>query len=288
MDERGAEEFDLTRQPILWSRRGRSVLLLICGCSVFFAGCHRARKRLLDDNYQLYARAQAALADRQYQKAIRELGDIGLVNPIEADLDPQIKLTLADSYFFQPGLVNVVEAQSRYEQFLSFYPLHEKAPYARYQIGACLFQQSEDPENDQEFTYRALEHFQAMVRDLPPEDPWREAALVMVHKAQDKLAAHEWDVAMFYKKKDKNLGLIQRLQQLVDSYPNSRFREQAFLELATAYQAAGDLRQARLNLDRLLSEYPAGKLRQQAETLRGQVVGKIAAEEKPEKKSENR
>ncbi|MDQ7006764.1 MAG: outer membrane protein assembly factor BamD [Acidobacteriota bacterium] len=239
-------------------------------------GCHRGDKKLSDDNYRLFEEARQELADRNYQSAIRRLGDIGLIRPIESELDPQIKLLLADAYFFQSGVVNVVEAQSRYEQFLSFYPLHPRAAYARYQVGMCLYLQSEDPENDQEFTYRALRHFEAMTRDLPPDSPWRTAATVMVHKCQDKLAAHEWHVAQFYRRRGYPLGMIHRLQRLVDGYPNSRFREQAFFELAKGLEDRGDLEQARLNLDRLLAEYPTGKYRGQALALKDEIIARLA------------
>ncbi len=242
-------------------------------------GCHRGEKGLVDDNYQLFEQAQQELAGRRFQAAIRTLGDIGLINPIETELDPQIKLLLADAYFFQAGTVNVVEAQSRYEQFLSFYPLHPRSAYARFQVGMCLFLQSEDPENDQEYTYRALRHFDAMTRDLAADDPWHTAATVMVHKCQDKLAAHEWHVAEFYRRRGFPIGMIHRLQRLVDGYPNSRYRERAFFRLAKGLEDRGDLEQARLNLDRLLADYPSGKLREQALALKDAIVTRLEQSE---------
>lgn len=244
----------MKRDP-LFVRAGRMTLLLLLAL-LLLSSCRGKRDALIDDNELLFAHAQALIAQRDFSQAERKLGDIGLVSPVPPEMDPQIKLALADSYFYQFGLINAVEAQSRYEQFLSFYPLHPRANYARYQIGVCLFLQSEDPENDQEYTLRAMEHFDAMVRDLPDGDPWQMAAKGQRIKAFDKLAAHEWAVANFYLSKERYPGVIRRLNKLVDRYPGTRFREDALVELMRTYIAVGDPEQARLTLGRLQADYP--------------------------------
>ena len=233
-------------------------------------GCNK-RRELLEDNELLFAQAEEQIARRRFTEAIRSLGDVGLITPVSQELDPKIKLALADAYFYQSGNVALIEAQSRYEQFLSFYPTHPEAERARYMVGLCLFRQAESPENDQEFTLRALTHFQSMFLDLPANSPWRIPVRQQLMRAQDRLAQHEWQVARFYRKKDKRLGEIGRLNTLVDLYPDSSLREEAFILLAEAHLAVDDVEQARLALDRAMSEYPDGDLAQRARELRDQV-----------------
>ena len=244
---------------------------LVVAFALFIPGCHRQSK-LSDDNDVLYRRARQNIADRRFMQAIRVLGDVGLITPISDELDPKIKLALADAHFYQPGTVNVVEAQSRYEQFISFYPTHDSAFYAKFQVGACLLRQAESPENDQEYSVRATRHFQQMVAELPDENPWRRAAQTMLIKAQENLAEHEWLVAKYYSDHEKWAGAIERLTRLVDSYSGSARREEAFLSLARALVAAGDLDGASAAIERMLREYPDGPWAATAQVLRDEIT----------------
>ncbi|RMG43493.1 MAG: outer membrane protein assembly factor BamD [Acidobacteria bacterium] len=253
-------------------RRAIPLALLLA----FGAACHH-RKELVEDNELLYERAREAIARRKFLQAIEMLGDVGLVAPVGEALDPLVKLALADAYFYQGGIVDIAEAQNRYEQFVSFYPNHPRARYARFQAGVCKFRQAEDPENDQEFARKALEHFEAMLSDLPEDDPWRFAAAAMLERAQDRLAEHEWLVARFYLRRGRDRGAVGRLEELVTRYPGSRRREQALYELALAQRRLGHLEASRDALRRLLADYPEGPLRSRAERLLEELEAEGAA-----------
>ncbi len=220
-------------------RIGPSLLVVLAGLALLLPGCHRGRETL-DDNEEIYRKAQEYLARRRFLEAIQVLGDAGMVTPVARDLDPDIKLALADAYYYQGGTVNVIEAQSRYEQFLSFYPLHPRASYARYMIGLCLFEQAEDPENDQDYSLKALRHFERMIRELPRDDPWYAPAKVMYLKCQDRIAEHEWLIANFYYRREHWMGAIRRLETLIDRYPAARRREEALYLLARSWQRQGN------------------------------------------------
>ncbi|MCU0230011.1 MAG: outer membrane protein assembly factor BamD [Acidobacteria bacterium] len=223
-------------------------------------GCGSSKKKdqLSEDNEALYAEARKLIEQRRFVEATTRLGDVGMVAPVGEALDPMVKLALADAFFYQLGTSSAIEAQSRYEQFLNFYPLHPMSSYARFQVGACLLEQASLPSNDQEYSRRARDHFRAMLRELPPDDPWRLAALQAAAKAGDMLAEHDWQVADFYRRRGKPLGEIQRLARLVDEYPASQRREEALYRLGQAYAQVGDSATARLSYERLIADYPAG------------------------------
>ncbi len=256
---------------VSWSRW----LALAAAASLLVSGCHRNRD-LVGDNLELYRMAQQNIADRRFMEAVRVLGDIGLITPISDDLDPKIKLALADAHFYQPGTVSVVEAQSRYEQFIAFYPLHESAEYARYQVGVCLLRQAESPENDQEYSVRATQHFQQMALELPESSPWRRAARLMLIKAQENLAEHEWLVAEHYLKHEKWKGAIARLSNLVEKFEGAARREEAFYELARALAASGELARASATVEVMLSEYPNGSWSSAARQLGEEIASRPA------------
>lgn len=250
----------------------RLALVLVAVAVLVLPGCHRKRNREVLENEVLYGRAQRQIEQRRFQKAIETLGDVGLAAPVSDELDPKVKLALADAFFFQNTAVSIVEAQSRYEQFLGFYPTHASSPYARYMIGMCLMEQAEDPENDQEFSLKALAHFRAMAAELPEGSPWGTAARTMLARAQDRLAEHEWLIAQFYLGKSEWKGAIGRLSTLVDQYPGSRRRGPALLDMARAHRESGDSGAARASLERLLVDYPAGPLAERAKAMLGQLA----------------
>ncbi|MCU0224831.1 MAG: outer membrane protein assembly factor BamD [Acidobacteria bacterium] len=252
------------------SRTARRLVLpaLLLPLALALPGCGSSKKRdqLNEDNEALYREARELIEERRFVEATTRLGDVGMVTPVGETLDPMVKLALADAYFYQLGTTSAIEAQSRYEQFLNFYPLHPMSSYARFQVGACLLEQASDPSNDQEYPRRAGEHYRAMLRELPPGDPWRLAALQASARAGDMLAEHDWLVAQFYRQRGKPLGEIQRLARLVDEYPSSQRREEALFQLGQAYAKAGDQAKARLSYERLIADYPAGTWAGEAQT----------------------
>mgnify|MGYP006300182939 CR=1 FL=1 len=255
--------------------RRLAALVLIVGLT---SGCwwRDDDRELMVDNEELYRKARVDIAQGQFFRASERLGEVGLTKAVSPELDPYVKLAIADSYFYRGGSINAIEAQSRYEQFLSFYPTHEMSSYARYQIGVCLFRQSERPENDQEYTLRARNHFRDMLADLRPDDPWRLPAAAMRQRAEDKLARHEWQVASFYVEEQEHLGAITRLEKLVREYPGALVRHEAMLVLARSYADVGDYAQARLTLDRLVDEYPGAKGSSSVATLRQRIEKGLA------------
>ncbi len=231
---------------------------VLLAASLVAAGC-ASTKVIESDNFVLFEEAQRNIANRKFLPAIERLGEIGLITPVTPELDPDVKLALADAYFYQRGTVDTIEAQSRYEQFLAFYPLHEKADYARFQIGQCLFRQSESPWNDQEFTIRAIIYFQQLAAETEPGSTWNRAALSMVLRAGEKLAEHEFLVGRFYVKQKKYEGAVLRFEKILEDYPNSRHREETLFELGKAYLELDRKEQAVATLQKVVDEFPGSE-----------------------------
>jgi outer membrane protein assembly factor BamD len=250
-------------------RTQRIPLIALAILSLSIPACSGRKQLQLADNETMLAQAQQLIARRKLLQAVQLLGDVGLVTPVAEELDPQVKLALADAYFYQGGTINVVEAQGRYEQFLNFYPLHPLAGYARYQVGACLFEQSEQPSNDQEYSLRALEHFEAMARDVPGNQPWKFAARVMAAKAQAQLGEHEWLVGKYYFDRKRWAGAAGRFRSLIERFPGSYRRENAYYFLALTHEQLGDQEQARLVWKRQIDEFPNGTFAQAAKSKLG-------------------
>ena len=86
-----------------------------------------------------------------------------------------------------------------------------------------------------------------MIRTYP-RSPLREDAEKHLTLALDRLAKHEHIVARFYIKRKSYLSAVQRLNDLVDTYPNYSDRAGVFFDLGSALAALGRNGEARLHL----------------------------------------
>lgn len=164
-------------------------------------------------------------------------------------------LRIADTYYEQGDPVNLVEAQYKYRDFINRYPTSENADYAMLRIAMCSFKQMEKPDRDQQKTKEAVEKFDDMLKTFP-KSALRAEAEARRQEAVDRLAKHEHLVARFYIKRGSYNAALQRLNYLVDNYPNYSERDAVFFDLGTALSALGRAGEARLYFERIVSEFP--------------------------------
>jgi outer membrane protein assembly factor BamD len=164
-------------------------------------------------------------------------------------------LRIADTFYEQGDPVNLVEAQYKYRDFINRYPTSDQADYAMLRIAMCSFRQMERPDRDQTKTREALQKFDDVIRTYP-NSPLRAEADARRQEVLDRLARHEHLVARFYMKRGSWNAAVQRLNFLIDTYPNYNERAGAFYDLGNALSRLGRTGEARLYFERVVSEFP--------------------------------
>lgn len=164
-------------------------------------------------------------------------------------------LRIADTYFEQNDPVNLVEAQYKYRDFINRYPTSDRGDYAMLQIAMVSYKQMERPDRDQQKTHEAVEKFNDMIRAYP-RSPLRADADKRLAEVIDRLARHEHIVARYYMKRRSWTSASQRLNGLVEKYPNYSDRAAVFYDLGTTLDALGRRGEARLYFERVVSEFP--------------------------------
>lgn len=172
-------------------------------------------------------------------------------------------LAIADTYFQQGGEINLIEAQYKYRDFLNRYPGSEMADYATLQIALVAHKQMERPDRDQEKTFEAAAKLRDMIA-LYPNSSYRALAEEKLAEANDRLAEHEHIVARFYISRRSWNAAVERLNGLIDNYPTYTRRDEVFYDLAEALTGLGRTGEARLYLERVLSEFPDSDLAEDA------------------------
>jgi outer membrane protein assembly factor BamD (BamD/ComL family) len=72
----------------------------------------------------------------------------------------------------------------------------------------------------------------------------------------DRLARHDHIIARYYIKRHSFNAAVQRLNNIVETYPNYVERDGVFFDLGTALSGLGRTAEARLYFERVLSEFP--------------------------------
>jgi outer membrane protein assembly factor BamD len=203
---------------------------------------------------QIFDRGEAQFAKKKYPRA-RTYYSYIYENFPNDPLGRRALLRVADTYFSQGDPVNLVEAQYKYRDFINRYPGSDRADYAMLQIAMVAYKQMEKPDRDQQKTREAVEKFNDMIHTFP-NSTLRPEADKRLQDALDRLAKHEHIIARFYIKRRSYVSAIQRLNYIVDTYPNYRERDAVFYDLGTALAGLGRKAEARLYFERVISEFP--------------------------------
>ncbi|HXG59429.1 MAG TPA: outer membrane protein assembly factor BamD, partial [Thermoanaerobaculia bacterium] len=138
-----------------------------------------------------------------------------------------------------------------------------RADYAMLQIAMVAYKQMERPDRDQQKTREAVEKFNDMLAAYP-RSPLRAEAEKRRQEALDRLAKHEHLVARFYMKRGSWQAAVQRLNYLIDEYPNFNERDVAFYDLGVALDHLGRRGEARLYFERVITEFPKSEWAEKA------------------------
>ncbi len=218
---------------------------------------------------QVYAKAEDAYKREKWQRARTYYSYVYETYPNDP-LGRRSLLRIADTFYEQGDPVNLVEAQYKYRDFINRYPTSEQSDYAMLRIAMTAFRQMEKPDRDQQKTREALEKFDDMLR-THPKSPLRAEAEAKRQEVLDRLAKHEHIVARYYIKRGSWTAAVQRLNFLIDTYPNYGERAGAFYDLGTALARLGRGGEARLYFERVVTEFPQSEYADRAKQRLGEI-----------------
>jgi len=230
---------------------------------VVIAACHRGPRQIRPvvdpelltlSKEQVFARGEDFYSRHKWQRARTYYTYLYENHPNDV-LGRRSLLRIADTYYEQGNQVNLVEAQYKYRDFINRYPTSDQADYAMLRIAMCSFRQMEKPDRDQTKTKEALEKFIDVLR-THAKSPLRAEAEARRQEVLDRLGKHEHLVARYYMKRGSYFSAVQRLNYLVDTYPNYSDRDAVFFDLGTSLNALGRKGEARLYFERVVSEFP--------------------------------
>jgi len=211
----------------------RALLCTVLAVALALAGCAGRELRADAPPEEIYREAQAAVADKDYEDARKLLDQIRDQYPFSRyAVDAEI--LGADVAFHEE---KYEEAAAAYRSFEELHPTHEKAPYALYRRGLAYAETTHPADRDQTATRSAVEAFQKLLY-ASPDSEYAPDARARVAELRGRLAEHELYVAKYYVRRKQFDAALQRLQGLVQEYPEAPQRDEA-LRMALELQSAG-------------------------------------------------
>lgn len=114
------------------------------------------------------------------------------------------------------------------------YPRGENVQEAAFNSAYCNYLDSPRSTLDQTSTYAALKELQLYI-DLYPKDSRVEEATRLMDDLRDKLEVKDYNIAKLYYRMESYQAAITSLENLIDDYPDTDYREEVLYYITMAY-----------------------------------------------------
>jgi outer membrane protein assembly factor BamD len=214
---------------------------------------------------KLYGEAKDAIANKDYQKAVRYLEKLEARYPY-GRYAQQAQLEIAFANWKDGERASAIAAADR---FIKLYPNHENVDYAWYLKGLINFHSNQEAllgwlttpdmsDRDPKGTREAFAALKELVTRWP-QSKYSEDAAARMRYLVNALAGYEVHVARYYMKRGAYVAAANRAQFAIQTYPSAPALEEAVLILAKAYDAL-EMPELRDGADRVMrTNFPDSK-----------------------------
>ena len=130
-------------------------MVLSLAVLVHGTGCAAKKRKAAEQTTEVLtaesvlAQVDDAMARHQLRKAKLLLQKIQFTQAERPTYEPLVRLALADATYYLGDDLSLIEARSKYLDFVTLYADHPKAPYAQFQAGMCSVKQIYSASRDQ-------------------------------------------------------------------------------------------------------------------------------------------
>ena len=252
-----------TRTGRPWSSAGLAVLIAIAG-----AGCTSPRADIpaigeVEADRLLFERGAAALDEGDWRRARQYFVEIRDNYP-QSQYRAPARLGIGESYEQEGSTEAYVRALAEFQDFLSLYPTHPRAPFAQYKLGMVHFHQMRRAERDQTETRNAIREFENFIDRYPTDAEWMSTVQARLREARDRLSEHDFTVGHFYYRAKFYPGAVNRFRQILDNDPEYSKRDEVYFYLGESYAVGQVIAEAIPYFARILEEFEASEFADEA------------------------
>ncbi len=146
-------------------------------------------------------------------------------------------------------------AASEYERLIKVYPSSEWVDDAKYKLGLSYFKLSPKYALDQEYTLKAISHFQEFLEDYPGS-PLAEEVEKDLLLARNKLARKVYESAEIYRKMAYYNSANIYYNKVLEEYYDTQYAPQALFWIGECNRRMKRYPQALESFDEFMKKYP--------------------------------
>ena len=255
--------------------RYATFLLILAG----MLGCGekgaKLQKSVVPPDKSLFETGGEYLRKSQYIKA--RLAFQTLINTYpDSDLAADSYLAIADSFYDEAGLDNLLQAEDQYKNFIIFFPTNPKTVDAQMKIVSLNMKMMRSPDRDKTYSYKAEAAIKKFLADYPDSE-YAAVAKQYLREVQENLAQGDYGVGMFYSTKGNHIAAKSRFKEITESYKEFSMMDETLFHLAESLEKTENADEAAIYYGKIASEYPFSPRFDQAKE-RLQAMGKAIPE----------
>ena len=185
---------------------------------------------------ELYDKAMVAMKKGRYDVARLDLQTLLNTYP-ESEYRMRAKLSVGDTWFKEGGSAALTQAESEYEDFITFFPNAPEAAEAKMKVADIYYQQMEKPDRDPLNAEQAEKEYREMI-NMFPDSTLIPRAKQRLRDVQEVLAEREFQIGSYYESREDFVAALARLETVADAYPLYSKSDQVLIGIGDAY--AGD------------------------------------------------
>ena len=213
--------------------------------------------------------AKEMMADEDYLDAKQQLTIITLSHQGTAIAD-DAQYFLAECHFY---LKEYILAVSEYQRLLKAYPSSEYIDDAQYKMGLSYYNLSPSFGLDQDYTFKAIQHFQRFLEDFPGS-PHRPNVEKYLGETRKKLAKKEYNSGNLYRKLDFYTAAIVYFDSVLNNYYDTDYAEKAMYWKGVCLSKLDRYVEAKEVLQYYIVRYPNGDMTEKAREQLDEAVEK--------------
>lgn len=236
--------FGFKFRAILPKKMNNALLSLILIPLLFLQGCSLIQKDESEWTVQeFYEAAKEAFDDGQWDTATQYYEKLKAYFPYGKYAE-QSYLELAYSYYKYDEPESAIRELN---EFIRTYPKHSALPYAYYlkALASDSINRSwldswlSDPaRRDMSSTVQAYNAYQEVLKRFP-DSAYAPAARTRSISLRNRLARHEYQVALYYFEREAYLAAANRAKMIIENYPRSRVNLKALELMKNSYTRLG-------------------------------------------------
>ncbi len=236
-------------------------LLLVIAC-LFLAACSGTKPTPKDTAEIYFKKGEEQFENNLYNDAIASWEKVRDTY-YSPELSMLAELKIAETYYVSK---RYEEAANAFSDFLNQHPNDFRTPSIYYRMGLSYYQQILSPDRDQANTKKALYSFQEFIK-LFPNDGQSQEAKHLIQRCRTRLAEHEVYVGKYYLKRNQFQSAINRLEKILESFPDYYYRDEAYFYLGNAYIKTKQRDKAEAIFGKLTKEFPSSDYVEDAQEL---------------------